>query len=343
MRSRNLTHGFTLVELLVVISIIGILMGLLVPAVSAVRERARIMNCASNLKQLAVACTSYEAANRVLPMNWGADGTETNIRGHSWLTGILPQVDEESLYKMIKFGALLSFTSTSEKKNNMQAASFDVKAFHCPSDPTKYQDLPLDSNSMFKSQPMPGTNYKASCGSNWPIEVLQVASSSSSSGPGVRTRVGRNANRNDAPDYGNGPFLRNLKRTDTTALGDCKDGASKTIMLGEAVPQWTVWNAWYWWDGAIATCGLPLNYPLQQNTPPRPDLNYNDRNRRYGFMSRHSGGANFAFCDASSKWLGASISHEVYRALATINAEEVVDIDNGTVIDKWAPKAEEKK
>ena len=76
--------GFTLVELLVVIAIIGILVGMLLPAVQAVRETARRTTCLNNLKQLGLSIHSFESAQQRIPASRAADGFMT------WPTALMP-------------------------------------------------------------------------------------------------------------------------------------------------------------------------------------------------------------------------------------------------------------
>jgi prepilin-type N-terminal cleavage/methylation domain-containing protein/prepilin-type processing-associated H-X9-DG protein len=87
-------HGFTLVELLVVITIIGILIALLLPAVQAAREAARRMQCTNNLKQLALACHGFESTSGSLPYGrkydcWAA---------YTWTALVLPYIEMQSVY-----------------------------------------------------------------------------------------------------------------------------------------------------------------------------------------------------------------------------------------------------
>jgi prepilin-type N-terminal cleavage/methylation domain-containing protein len=91
-------HGFTLVELLVVITIIGILIALLLPAVQAAREAARRAQCANNMKQIGLALHGYHSAFNQFPL--GALGGPPSWQ-REWpylLYYILPYMEQQALY-----------------------------------------------------------------------------------------------------------------------------------------------------------------------------------------------------------------------------------------------------
>src|SRR5690348_12267882 len=90
-------HAFTIVELLVVISVIGILVGLLLPAVQAAREAARRVQCANNLHQMGLAVQSYHDTYRRLPA--GVVFPNRVL----WSGQILAQLDQTPLYSSLNF------------------------------------------------------------------------------------------------------------------------------------------------------------------------------------------------------------------------------------------------
>src|SRR5262245_55758548 len=92
--------GFTLVELLVVVAIIGVLVALLLPAVQSAREAARRMTCQSNLKQHAIAMHNYHDTWLKLPAGLMGSASSPDD-GFGWGTAILPFVEQKALFDKI--------------------------------------------------------------------------------------------------------------------------------------------------------------------------------------------------------------------------------------------------
>src|SRR5579863_4475370 len=104
----SIRRGFTLVELLVVITIIGILIALLLPAVQAARESARRIQCENNLKQLSLGMLDFESENKRFPSGgWGYCWVGDPDRGLSppnqpggWQFQILPYIEQKNLFSL---------------------------------------------------------------------------------------------------------------------------------------------------------------------------------------------------------------------------------------------------
>ncbi len=148
--------GFTLVELLVVIAIIGILIGMLLPAVQQVREAARRIQCANNIRQLGIAAHNYESSRMVFPpgMNWDKSGTSTRptrnreILGPGseklvWSVFLLPFLEQNNLFDGFK-SATSNFTSPwwlGALPTGELCQSQVVPFFICPSDSSRDGDF----------------------------------------------------------------------------------------------------------------------------------------------------------------------------------------------------------
>jgi prepilin-type N-terminal cleavage/methylation domain-containing protein/prepilin-type processing-associated H-X9-DG protein len=319
---QRLKRGFTLIELLVVIAIIAILIALLVPAVQKVREAAARTQCQNNLKQLALATIAYaDSNNHKLPPgglcplaqttgDWGDD------RG-TWLIYTLPYMEQTALYNTAQAaaGGPLATTSHSIETARNKGVFNTVRLPYgsCPSDDYS------DTNNR-------NCNYVGSLGSQCAVgpcgsDPNQQFCNGNAFGWGYAT----------SPDHGNSFSATDIRglfnRLGAVMLfpASIPDGTSNTIMHGEALKGVhdhlrNVGFEHFNGGQSHVTTIIPINYIMPEKLNNSTcAVTQNNWNVVWGFSSRHTGGANFAFADGSIHFLAQSIDHGTYQKLGCRN------------------------
>ena len=221
-------RGFTLVELLVVITIIGILIALLLPAVQAAREAARRMQCSNNLKQLALGCLNHEQTLGFLPTGgWCWDWAGDPDRGYhrrqpgSWMYNILPYIEQQALHDL---GA--GKAAAVKKAAASTVAQTPLAILHCPTrrQPTVF---PNPAGTAFNMNPVSTcahTDYAANAGTVQ--NFYEIGNPSGNGDPSFF----------DAPGYrppNQSAMNGVIYKFDEVSIARITDGTSNTYLLGE--------------------------------------------------------------------------------------------------------------
>jgi prepilin-type N-terminal cleavage/methylation domain-containing protein/prepilin-type processing-associated H-X9-DG protein len=233
-------RGFTLVELLVVITIIAILIALLLPAVQAAREAARKLQCQSSFKQTALALLNYESAHRYFPpsSSWnraaGVDMQASNQDkfGPSWVILILPYIEQQGLFDKFDLNKFINDDSDTVTggtvKSNKVARGTILSVLLCPSDP--------NNRRPFNGTVSPSTTNshdgwaRTNCAAN--AALGQMADKNWCIGYGSPALPHCCAFA-DSPGW-QSKSLRGVMGANVSApVREITDGTSKTVLLGE--------------------------------------------------------------------------------------------------------------
>ena len=347
------TRAFTLVELLVVIAIIGVLVALLLPAIQAAREAARRMSCQNNLKQLGLACLTYESAKGHFPAGSTIPENGFPAQGFSWHMLIMPYIEGASVSDQFT-QRIEDYVARNGKQPDLYNRDFfgdlnelAIEYYQCPSDdPTELVD------KYFKE--MAASNYAAVAGS---------AASRHANAPSGATGTKEDYQYHGSLSDWNGPVNYDgmFQMGSDTAFQEVIDGSSNTLLLGE---RWYSLRAWtiggYWTTGvgsgrgrrgpggpcvgrdAVAFKNVDRRYPINasldavgylvnhRNEEDRPEMP-SGAAKTMGvndllFGSFHPGGAHFSYADGSGHFLNDNIDLILYEALASKNGAEVVSL-----------------
>jgi prepilin-type N-terminal cleavage/methylation domain-containing protein len=315
--------GFTLVELLVVITIIGILIALLLPAVQAAREAARQAQCHNNLKQIALGCLNHEQVQHALPAggwNWGWSGDPdrgfTNKQPGSWMFDILPYIEQQALHDL---------GTGNNETGRTETAMTPLSVLICPTRRTAIR---------FAFNPPNGTMINIVSAPASIARADYAGNSGSVSNPSDSYKYITSLQQGDSmkpmdwinlsPNTSDGGvlFLHSAVK-----MADITDGASNTFLCGEK----NIGTDWYFTgldfgDDQCWTQGWDYDgyrYTYYQltatinagNPPPNPMPDTPGYMYCNVFGSAHLNGFGMAMCDGSVHVINYSIDLETYRRL----------------------------
>lgn len=319
-------NGFTLMELLVVISIIGMLMSLLLPAVQQSRESARGTLCANHLKQIGLAMLSLENAHRILPSNGGWDGNQ-QIKGADGKL-FTPFTTDFTAKQTFQWGVgdpafgprtqtgswaygILRYLERRDVQEGQQGWTVPVGMYVCPSRRGLKAEMVVAQDAYGKygggGWKWGKTDYAAN---TMIVQTRPQSSSQSASSANSSSLTGSAAN---ATTESNQPRF--------WELAQIIDGASRTILAGEKAFDPAVQTDWSWyWDepffmggsGGTARGGIEM----------LPDGCGIDFRGNWG--APHPAGAQFLFVDGSVRMLSFDVSWKQLAALISPRGQEIV-------------------